>query len=47
MLKRILIISAVLLSITSCDNKQNNKTVVNNTPKKQVVKVPGFNADSA
>ena len=26
-LKRILIISAVLLSITSCDNKQNNKTV--------------------
>lgn len=47
MLKRILIISAVLLSIVSCDNKQNNKTVVNNTPKKQVVKVPGFNADSA
>ena len=47
MLKRILIISAVLLSITSCDNKQNNKTVVNNTPKKHVVKVPGFNADSA
>ena len=47
MLKRILIISAVLLSITSCDNKQNNKTVVNNTPKKQVVKVSGFNADSA
>ena len=47
MLKRILIISAVLLSIASCDNKQNNKTVVNNTPKKQVVKVPNFNADSA
>ena len=47
MLKKLLLISLITLSIASCDNKQNNKTVVNNTPKKQVVKVPGFNADSA
>ena len=47
MLKKILLISIALLLIASCDNKQNNKTVVNNTPKKQLVKVPDFNADSA
>lgn len=47
MLKKILLISIALLLIASCDNKQNNKTVVNNAPKKQLVKVPDFNADSA
>ena len=47
MLKRILIISAVLLSITSCDNKQNSKPVTQTAaPVKEVV-VPSFNADSA
>jgi hypothetical protein len=47
MLKKILIISTVLLSITSCDNKQNSKPVTQTAaPVKEVV-VPNFNADSA
>lgn len=43
MLKKIAIISLVLFSMTSCDNKQNSKPAAQ---VKQVV-IPDFNADSA
>lgn len=46
MLKKITIISLVLLSIFSCDNKQNSKPATQPAPIKQVV-IPDFNADSA
>lgn len=47
MLKRILLISLITLSITSCDNKQKSKPVAQATPQKQEIVVPDFNADSA
>lgn len=47
MLKRIAIITIVLLTFFSCDNKQNTNTKTQPAPVKQEVKVPDFNADSA
>ena len=47
MLKKIVIISLVLLSITSCDNKQNSKPVAQPAPQVKQVVIPDFNADSA
>lgn len=47
MLKRIAIISIALLTLFSCDNKQNNNTKTQQAPVKKEVKVPAFNADSA
>lgn len=47
MLKKLTLISVVLLSIVSCDNKQKSKPVTQATaPVKEVI-VPNFNADSA
>lgn len=47
MLKRILLISLITLSITSCDNKQKSKPATQTAPQKQEIVVPDFNADSA
>ena len=47
MLKRIALISLVLLSITSCDNKQNSKPAAQPAPQMKQVVIPDFNADSA
>jgi hypothetical protein len=47
MLKKLLFISLITLSITSCDNKQKSKPVAQATPQKQEIVVPDFNADSA
>lgn len=47
MLKRIAIITIVLLTFFSCDNKQNTNTKTQPATVKQDVKVPDFNADSA
>lgn len=46
MLRKIVIISLVLFSMTSCDNKQNSKPATQPASIKQVV-IPDFNADSA
>lgn len=47
MLKKITIISLVVLSITSCDNKQNSKPAAQPAPQAKQVVIPQFNADSA
>lgn len=47
MLKKIALISLVLLSITSCDNKQNSKPASQPVPQVKQVVIPKFNADSA
>ena len=47
MFKKLLIISLVLFSITSCDNKQNSKPVAQPAPQVKQVVIPDFNADSA
>ena len=47
MLKKITLISLVLLSIVSCDNKQNPKPVTQPAPQVKQVVIPDFNADSA
>ena len=47
MLKKIAIISLVIFSITSCDNKQNSKPAAQPAPQVKQVVIPGFNADSA
>ena len=47
MLRKIVIISLVLLSMTSCDNKQNSKPVAQPAPQVKQVVIPDFNADSA
>ena len=47
MLKKLLLISLITLSITSCDNKQKSKPVAQAAPQKQEIVVPDFNADSA
>ena len=47
MLKKIAIISLVLFSMTSCDNKQNSKPVAQPAPQVKQVVIPDFNADSA
>ena len=47
MLKKIALISVVLLSITSCDNKQNSKPASQPAPQVKQVVIPKFNADSA
>ena len=47
MLKKIALISLVLLSITSCDNKQNSKPASQPAPQVKQVVIPKFNADSA
>ena len=47
MLKKITLISLVLLSIVSCDNKQNSKPVTQPAPQVKQVVIPQFNADSA
>ena len=47
MFKKITIISLVVLSITSCDNKQNSKPVAQPAPQVKQVVIPDFNADSA
>lgn len=47
MLKKITLISLVLLSIVSCDNKQNSKPVTQPAPQVKQVVIPDFNADSA
>lgn len=47
MLKKIVIISLVLFSMTSCDNKQNSKPAAHPAPQVKQVVIPDFNADSA
>ena len=47
MLKKITLISLVLLSIVSCDNKQKSKPVTQPAPQAKQVVIPDFNADSA
>lgn len=47
MLKKIAIISLVLFSMTSCDNKQNSKPAAQPAPQVKQVVIPDFNADSA
>ena len=47
MLKKLFLISLVLLSMTSCDNKQNSKPVAQPAPQVKQVVIPDFNADSA
>jgi hypothetical protein len=47
MLKKIAIISLVIFSITSCDNKQNSKPAAQPAPQVKQVVIPDFNADSA
>ena len=47
MLKKITLISLVLLSIVSCDNKQNSKPAAKPAPQAKQVVIPDFNADSA
>ena len=47
MLKKLLLISLITLSISSCDNKQNSKPAAQATPQKKEIVVPDFNADSA
>lgn len=47
MLKKIAIISLVIFSITSCDNKQNSKPVAQPAPQVKQVVIPDFNVDSA
>lgn len=47
MLKKITIISLVVLTIFSCDNKQNSKPVTQSAPQAKQVVIPQFNADSA
>lgn len=47
MLKKFTIISLVVLSITSCDNKQNSKPAAQPAPQAKQVVIPQFNADSA
>ena len=47
MLRKIVIISLVVLSITSCDNKQNSKPAAQPAPQAKQVVIPQFNADSA
>ena len=47
MLKKITIISLVVLTIFSCDNKQNSKPAAQPAPQAKQVVIPDFNADSA
>lgn len=47
MFKKITLISLVLLSIVSCDNKQNSKPVTQTASQVKQVVIPDFNADSA
>lgn len=47
MFKKLLIISLVLFSMTSCDNKQNLKPAAQPAPQVKQVVIPDFNADSA
>ena len=47
MLKKITIISLVVLTIFSCDNKQNSKPAAQPAPQVKQVVIPDFNADSA
>ena len=47
MLKKLFLISLVLLSMTSCDNKQNSKPAAQPAPQVKQVVIPDFNADSA
>ena len=47
MFKKITLISLVLLSIVSCDNKQNSKPAAQSAPQVKQVVIPDFNADSA
>ncbi len=47
MFKKLLIISLVLFSMTSCDNKQNSKPAAQPAPQVKQVVIPDFNADSA
>ena len=47
MLKKLLIISLAMLSMTSCDNKQNSKPMAQPAPQVKQVVIPDFNADSA
>lgn len=47
MLKKLFLISLVLFSMTSCDNKQNSKPVAQPAPQVKQVVIPDFNADSA
>lgn len=47
MLKKITIISLVVLTIFSCDNKQNSKPAAQPVPQVKQVVIPDFNADSA
>lgn len=46
MIKKIAIISIILISISSCENKNNTKKQTTETTKKEIV-IPQFNADSA
>ena len=47
MFKKITIISFVVLTIFSCDNKQNSKPAAQPAPQVKQVVIPQFNADSA
>lgn len=47
MLKKFTIISLVVLTIFSCDNKQNSKPAAQPAPLAKQVVIPQFNADSA
>lgn len=47
MLRKIVIISLVVLTIFSCDNKQNSKPATQPAPQAKQVVIPQFNADSA
>ena len=47
MLRKIAIISLVIFSMTSCDNKQNSKPAAQPAPQVKQVVIPDFNADSA
>jgi hypothetical protein len=47
MLKKITIISLVVLTMFSCDNKQNSKPAAQPAPQAKQVVIPQFNADSA
>ena len=47
MLRKIVIISLAIFSITSCDNKQNSKPAAQPAPQVKQVVIPDFNADSA
>ena len=47
MLRKIVIISLVVLTIFSCDNKQNSKPAAQPAPQAKQVVIPQFNADSA